>query len=231
MFSSLQSPSRTAAVWSATPPMSKVKSPQLYSKDKTPQLSLVSAANGTSSATPSSIQPEVGVDERRSESCSSSPAQSRQKKKRGLERNDSYHSDGPSAEGRKVSQIIRYNIIMFQCSMTQAWCNYLCIVFTDTQMVQRLFNHLCRNYADLWFFFVLLLCLILCKQRMKLVNIAFARSPMVPIAISQTSITTLLASSVVFLVPGYQHSYIEFDSSPLLEHTMYNVIRVRIQYM
>ena len=114
-----ESPSRTAAVWSGTPPMSKVKSPQLYSKDKTPQLSSVSTANGTSSATPSSIQPEVGVDERRSESCSSSPAQSRQKKKRGLERNDSYHSDGPSAEGRKVNQIIRYNI-MFQCSMSQA---------------------------------------------------------------------------------------------------------------
>ena len=38
---------------------------------------------------------------------SSSPAKSRQKKKRGLERNDSYHSEGPSAEGKKVNQVIR----------------------------------------------------------------------------------------------------------------------------
>lgn len=38
---------------------------------------------------------------------SSSPARSRQKKKRGLERNDSYHSEGPSAEGKKVNQVIR----------------------------------------------------------------------------------------------------------------------------
>ena len=97
---SRESPLRTAAALSVSPPLCQAKSPH-----GSPQ---VRAANGMSlAAAPSSPESEVGVKERRSVSCSNSPAQPRQKKKRALERDDSYHSQGPSAEGRKVNQIIR----------------------------------------------------------------------------------------------------------------------------
>ena len=119
-----QSSPRAAAVSSRTPPLSQVRTPPLsqvktpplsqvrtppLSQVRTPPLSKVSSTSGAS-VLPSSLQSQVGVGEKRSLSSSSSPAQSREKKKGGLERNDSYHSVGPSAEGRKVNQIIRYDV-------------------------------------------------------------------------------------------------------------------------
>lgn len=93
-------PSKSAAV---VPPMT-LPLPQIT----TPPISQVSNTKRTSSTSPSSLQPHV-QEERKSASCSNSPAQPRQKKKkRGLERNDSYHSEGPSAEGRNVNQVFRY---------------------------------------------------------------------------------------------------------------------------
>ena len=93
------------------PPLPHVKdSPQLPhdkdtlqpAKNMSPPLSQASSPVGTTEISPSSLQTLVKGEERKSISCSSSPAQKREKKKRGLERNDSYHSDGPSAEGKQV---------------------------------------------------------------------------------------------------------------------------------
>ena len=95
-----------ATLSSRTPPLAQVSTPPPLR----PQPYQVSGAKGASILSPS-LQPQgasVGdIEEKRSLSCSSSPARTRQKKKRGLERNDSYHSEGPSAEGKKVNQVIR----------------------------------------------------------------------------------------------------------------------------
>ena len=96
---------RIATMSSRTPPLTHISTPP---PTAAPQPYQVSGINKPS-ALSSSLQPQVGMagEERRSSSCSNSPARSRQKKKRGLERNDSYHSEGPSAEGKKVNQVIR----------------------------------------------------------------------------------------------------------------------------
>ena len=98
------SPLRAAA--SVSPPSQEV--------NKTPLLTHVHGTNGLTSSPPH-LRPQGGLDERRSVSCSNSPAQSRhkKKKKRGLERNDSYHSDGPSAEQRRKNQMFRFVLLRF----------------------------------------------------------------------------------------------------------------------
>ena len=105
-----QASPRMAALSSRTPPLAHVSTPPPLR----PQPYQVSGAKEPSVLSPlNSLQAQAAgvhegdMEEKRSLSCSSSPARSRQKKKRGLERNDSYHSEGPSAEGKKVNQVIR----------------------------------------------------------------------------------------------------------------------------
>ena len=109
------SPRTAATLFSRTPPLAHVGTPP-PSRPRPYQFS--AGTKGPASVLSPSLQQTQGasghghvagdMEEKRSSSCSSSPARSRQKKKRGLERNDSYHSEGPSAEGKKkVNQVIR----------------------------------------------------------------------------------------------------------------------------